>query len=892
VSEYKAHNQNWAVSQTRDLWMYFANTDGLLSYNGNQWSKYPLKNNKIIRSVHCVGDKIYTGAYGEFGYWLRDDCGMHQYQSLNDLIPSKSMEKEEIWHITSEGKDVYFQSFSLLMKYDGKTIKKLELPGSIMFLNIIQGRKVIQSIGYGIFEIRDDDHFMLDGSDFFADKTVTGISTLPNGGQGLLIATSTHGVFSLVDGKVTAWNPNFQNYFAESQVNKILLTQENILLIGTIRDGLLGFNADGSLKFHIQTSNGLQNNTILAMSQDNKGHLWLGLDKGIALVKMSENILFYKDDSGNLGTVYSMIKHNDMLYVGTNQGVYYYNNAIKQYGPQSNAFKLVKGTQGQVWELKKVGDVIICGHNDGTFIIDKTTATKISDVTGGWFTQNIKGRDDWFIQGTYTGLVVYIKDGQNYKFSHKINGYNEPVKKVIQADDDQFWVTGPNTGITLLKFDASFKNVTTSKQYAEKQGLKRGQNLDVNLLKERLIVFDGNKHYFYDRSADVFKEDTTLNSNDTNYQIRVINDSLWVKIYADSLAIMNGSKAHLVHHISVNRDYNSITLLDDATLGVCLNEGYATIKWKSTLAVKNGSALTIYKIVLGEDQTCLPILDKAKPITIDFVDNAFKVHFYDNEYTPTKTYYYRLLPFDDEWKVVSEQNFVEFNNLTSGDYKFELKRDQGFEALNVQILPPWYKSKLLLLLYGLLFGFGLWWLKRYFDHQLAVQKEKLNAENARLMRERLIELENDRLVQDNLTKSKELANATMHLVQKNELLQEIKEELIQIRKSGDQILTTKDFQVMMKQINENLTVQEDKKLFNASFEDVHEAFFKKIKATYPDLSSDDLRLAAYLRMNLASKDIAPLFNISIRGLENKRYRLRKKLGLPSDENLTDFFNNL
>jgi hypothetical protein len=355
---------------------------------------------------------------------------------------------------------------------------------------------------------------------------------------------------------------------------------------------------------------------------------------------------------------------------------------------------------------------------------------------------------------------------------------------------------------------------------------------------------------------------------------------------------MNGSKAHLVHHISVNRDYNSITLLDDATLGVCLNEGYATIKWKSTLAVKNGSALTIYKIVLGEDQTCLPILDKAKPITIDFVDNAFKVHFYDNEYTPTKTYYYRLLPFDDEWKVVSEQNFVEFNNLTSGDYKFELKRDQGFEALNVQILPPWYKSKLLLLLYGLLFGFGLWWLKRYFDHQLAVQKEKLNAENARLMRERLIELENDRLVQDNLTKSKELANATMHLVQKNELLQEIKEELIQIRKSGDQILTTKDFQVMMKQINENLTVQEDKKLFNASFEDVHEAFFKKIKATYPDLSSDDLRLAAYLRMNLASKDIAPLFNISIRGLENKRYRLRKKLGLPSDENLTDFFNNL
>ena len=465
------------------------------------------------------------------------------------------------------------------------------------------------------------------------------------------------------------------------------------------------------------------------------------------------------------------------------------------------------------------------------------------------------------------------------------------VKKVIQADDDQFWVTGPNTGLTLLKFDASFKNVTAAKQYAEKQGLKRWQNLDINILKDRLIVFDGNKHYFYDRTADVFKEDTTLNSNDTNYQIRVINDSLWAKIYADSLVIINGRKAHLVHHISVNRDYNSITLLDDATLGVCLNEGYATIKWKLPLSESNVSALNAYKIVLGEDQTCLPILDNVKSQAIDFKDNSFKVHFYDNEYMPTKKYHYRLLPFDSQWKVVSEQNFVEFNNLTSGDYKFELKSDRGFDTFDVQILPPWYKSNLFLLLYGLLFGLGFWWLKRYFDHQLAAQKEKLNAENARLMREKLIELENNRLIQDNITKSKELANATMHLIQKNELLQEIKEELMQIRKSGDQILTTKDYQIMMKQINENLTVQEDKKLFNASFEDVHDTFLKKLKTAYPDLSSDDLRLAAYLRMNLASKDIAPLFNISIRGLENKRYRLRKKMDLPSDENLTDFFKN-
>ncbi|MBK8518387.1 MAG: hypothetical protein IPL55_19520 [Saprospiraceae bacterium] len=65
-----------------------------------------------------------------------------------------------------------------------------------------------------------------------------------------------------------------------------------------------------------------------------------------------------------------------------------------------------------------------------------------------------------------------------------------------------------------------------------------------------------------------------------------------------------------------------------------------------------------------------------------------------------------------------------------------------------------------------------------------------------------------------------------------------------------------------------------------------------MKSEFPELTIPDLKLAAYLKMNLSSKEIAPLFNISIRGLENKRYRLRKKLGLPNDFNLSEYFYNL
>jgi Sigma-70, region 4. len=72
---------------------------------------------------------------------------------------------------------------------------------------------------------------------------------------------------------------------------------------------------------------------------------------------------------------------------------------------------------------------------------------------------------------------------------------------------------------------------------------------------------------------------------------------------------------------------------------------------------------------------------------------------------------------------------------------------------------------------------------------------------------------------------------------------------------------------------------------------VHDDFFKRLLLTYPQLTPGDLRLAAYLKLNLSSKEIAPLLNISVRGVENKRYRLRKKLGLPEEANLTEFILN-
>ena len=89
-------------------------------------------------------------------------------------------------------------------------------------------------------------------------------------------------------------------------------------------------------------------------------------------------------------------------------------------------------------------------------------------------------------------------------------------------------------------------------------------------------------------------------------------------------------------------------------------------------------------------------------------------------------------------------------------------------------------------------------------------------------------------------------------------------------------------------VDSNISTEDDWKVFEMHFDQAHENFFKRLKESYTELTSSDLKLAAYLRLNLTTKEIAPLLNISVRGVEIRRYRLRKRLKLSTEENLIEF----
>lgn len=194
------------------------------------------------------------------------------------------------------------------------------------------------------------------------------------------------------------------------------------------------------------------------------------------------------------------------------------------------------------------------------------------------------------------------------------------------------------------------------------------------------------------------------------------------------------------------------------------------------------------------------------------------------------------------------------------------------------------------------------WMRRS-QRRIELRKEKemqelrLEAEREALRKDyEIAALKSEQLEHDVRHKSSELSNTTMNLIRKNEILNEIAGKITKIQ---DQISADDASPVLRRQlqkiqisIRENISHDDDWKNFTRNFDIVYENYTKRLMELHPNLTAADQRLCCYIRMQLSSKEIAPLVNISYKSVEMARYRLRKKMQLSPDIALTDYLFNL
>jgi DNA-binding CsgD family transcriptional regulator len=202
----------------------------------------------------------------------------------------------------------------------------------------------------------------------------------------------------------------------------------------------------------------------------------------------------------------------------------------------------------------------------------------------------------------------------------------------------------------------------------------------------------------------------------------------------------------------------------------------------------------------------------------------------------------------------------------------------------------WFKLLIALIIGSLIY---YWNYNRVLkiQNQKALLQKKLLEDKFIHEKEQAI-LRNEKFKTEMNYKNAQLTSYTLLITHKNDIMKEIKNKLTAFASTIQQNGSDDKIQELINVINKEFKVEKDWEHFEQHFNQIHKDFFKRLKEEYPDLSSTYLKLCAYLRMNLSSKEIASLMNISIRGVEKARSRLRKKLNLPQNEDLILFISKI
>jgi uncharacterized protein YbcV (DUF1398 family) len=288
--------------------------------------------------------------------------------------------------------------------------------------------------------------------------------------------------------------------------------------------------------------------------------------------------------------------------------------------------------------------------------------------------------------------------------------------------------------------------------------------------------------------------------------------------------------------------------------------------------------------------------------TLEHAWNSLFISFtFTSHRISSKRFQYKLEPFDPDWSQWTEKAEVNYTRLPKGNYTFMVRTISSTGVvtdpitLSFRVRPALFASPFAYLFYGIILLAVILMSQFIFRRRFMRKQEKIRLDSeTKLLLEKqqaeqeIVKLQNENLQSEITHKNIQLADSTMSIIKKNELLIEIKSELENQKKLVGIQNPESNNKKILSLINKNITSDNDWKVFEELFDQAHANFFKRLKTSYPELTQSDLKLCAYLKLNLSSKEIAPLLNISFRGVETRRFRLRRRLSLDPDSNLVEF----
>ena len=931
-NDYHGGSQTWNIGQDDRGIMYFANNEGLVTFDGFYWKVYPLPHKTIMRSLAIGGEnKVYAGGQGEFGYFSPDRNGIMQFTSLVDLVPDKEKTFADIWKTVIYKDAVFFQASDRIFEYKNDRIRVFLAKNVWQYIGKSGDKLFAQDRMDGVYEFKDDQWYPV--AKTTTTVNITGIMNL--GTDSFLISSQKNGLFIMNGQKISPFVHNAKETLPE-HINYSARINMSEYVAGTRSDGCIIFDRNGNIIQKIRLVEGLQNNNVQCVFIDKDGNIWAGLNNGISFIDYSSAIKYIRPDKQNEVLGYSSIIHDHKLYIATSDGTYVapLKESGKDFSFSIGSFSLIKNTMGETWKIDEVNQQLLIGHNDGVFQIKGMEASPVLNGSGCWIfipmTQVFPAKK--ILVGTYTGLRELDYENGHFISNEELKGMSESFRFLTTDNDGGIWASHPYRGVYRITLSADGKSYS-AKLYTDKDGLPSTLENYVFRIRNRVVFATKKGIYEFNHKTNKFEPSTVVNNIFRNLELRYLREdgdgNIWFcsgkKIGVASFEPDSKPKKYTITYFpelagQILSGFESIYPFNKENIFISSEKGIIHLNYakyaskQKRIKVLLGAVTAIGKkdsLLFGGFFHSLKdsvfVQDEQKVPRLSSSYNSFHFEYSSPSYGLQSNieYSYQLSGYDPAWSEWSTKTEKDYTNLSSGNYVFKIKaRDNlGNESQVVSfafvVQPPWYATIWAKLFYAVLIfiaGFMIYkWQERKFESQRVKYEEeqrRINELHQLKLEKRekeIIKLQNEKLADEVKYKSRELADAAIHLEERNSALTRVKSELEKIYKRSGNDDELRQTLLLLKNIERNNSTWEQ---FATHFDELNNDFLKKLKDRFQNMTNNDFEVCTYLKLNLSTKEIAQLMNISIRGTEISRYRLRKKLDVPRGKTITDFLNEV
>jgi len=919
--DYKAASQNWAICFDEKGYIYFGNEQGLLVYDSDQWKIHHTENNLVVKSLYYDKEskRIYSGGYRDFGYWKYDEFGILKYKSIVPDSIKTQMGQEMIWEISKTKSSLYFQSYQNIYIQDVKSQEWTIIHNTeCLTHNVIHDTLYTFTTNKGIIKIIENKINVIPNT-----KSINNLLFfLPWKHNSIFIGSQHDGIFILKNNKLTPWNTEANKILLNKNINRGIIVNNDLCLIGTLDDGIYLISTDGKIIRHINQKSGLVNNTILDMDINKNNDIYLATDNGISVLHFNAEVEYIIDIKNNPGHITQVFKTDNYTYVGTNNGLFYFPNNENSQKFSFNHLIRMNLVNGHIWYIKKYDNTIFCGANNGIFEIKDDKANLISN-DGGGSTSLIKlPKENGYLSTNYyrMGIIKKHYSGPNkgkFYCQGLIEGFNNTCTTAIFDTQDRLWTCGEQEGLFQMNIDSNKLKATSIKTFDESQGLYNPFSLNIFCINGHIIIVTSNGFYIYDTIEEKlipYKRFNALFQKNERFTNIAIQDDHHVWVCSSNSAMLveyhNENYKIIKTYLFTGKysfpdKFQNISILKDQVI-FCLENGIGIIK-KNTSYNYRTYPLVITKVQSISKNTpkTLPVIpNNTNVISLNASSNNIHIFYKSANYTPNViNYQWRIYTSKNkksDWNQTTREDLF-FNNLKANTYTLEIKaiyyKDKESATLryNFEVKDPFLLTNtgiaiiIIILLIIILSTFKL------YKHLLYINQRKLEIKHAKEIKEKK---SNIKELQNNLMK-KEVERMHSELTLKNNALVQKDEALLAVKKSVNEVYSRlegrfpkRDYDKIINVLNYQMSREEDRKDFERHFQRSQEGFYQKLRKRYPELSNNEMRLCSLLRMNMSTKEIADQLRITPKSAEVSRYRLRKKLNLDSTINLSKFFQEI